>query len=146
MTALPTDSESSRHGRKPVISSEVEDELVVAVERGLTIRDACMAVGIHPATFFRRVNSDPDFRERMYRARRKKVLALAEMAEQAMQVAVACGDWRAPLAMLKLTLQRLDREFVEPEPENESEEVDPAKVAAVIHILHDLEAKDAHHR
>lgn len=142
--AVHPDEQKRGRGRPPAITEEVARDLKRSVELGLSVHDACTVAGISERTYYSHCLRNPQFKQDMHRARRHKVLALAETAERAMQTAIAMGDWRAPLASLKFTLQRLDRERVVDEAVEVTDDIDPAKVAAVIRILRRIEQGDGH--
>lgn len=79
-------------GRKTKYTPQCVNEIVLAIETGMTDGDACLIGGIDEATFYRWIQDKSEFRDRVTRARPKGWLgALAVIKHEA----VKNRDWRA---------------------------------------------------
>lgn len=98
-------------GRPPAITRETADNLIHLVESGFTIDQACAVEGVGRSTVARYLSTFSGFREALTRARRNRVLKIARLHEEAMEVAAATGDWRAIHVRFESELRQLEREF-----------------------------------
>ena len=90
-------------GRPKIMTKLVEKSLELAFMNGYTAQEACMYAGIHPATFYRHLETHPDFAERIEDAKEK----LVNMARKRVVESIASGH--VPTA--KWYLSRKDPEF-----------------------------------
>jgi hypothetical protein len=68
-------------GRPTVMTPDVKDLVLEALERGLPVRKACRSVGIDPEGFYLALSRDPDFNERYERAKAAAVDAIIHDAD-----------------------------------------------------------------
>jgi hypothetical protein len=90
-------------GRPKIFTPQVEKSLELAFIYGYSTQEACRHAGVHRATFYRYVETHPDFAERVEAA--KQTLSL--MARKTVVDALASGH--TPTA--KWYLSRKDPEF-----------------------------------
>lgn len=102
-----------RRGRPPAITREAADNLVHLVESGFTLTQACALEGVGRSTVSRYLSSFADFRDALTRARRNRALRIAQLHQQAMEVAAATGDWRAIHVSFQSELRQLEREIAQ---------------------------------
>jgi len=67
-------AEGKRLGRPPKWSSEVKQQLVQLVERGLTLKEACRITGVNYGTALRYLSHDPEYLKARYNARLSKLI------------------------------------------------------------------------
>jgi len=72
-------AEGRRLGRPPKWSSEVKQQLIQLVERGLTLKDACARVGVNYGTAIRYLSHDPDYLKAKYTARLGRLISMQEL-------------------------------------------------------------------
>jgi hypothetical protein len=90
-------------GRPKIITPLVEKSLEMAFMNGLSAQEACEYAGIHRATFYRHLETHPDFAERVEIAKERPM----NMARQTVVKSLASGH--VPTA--KWYLSRKDPEF-----------------------------------
>ena len=90
-------------GRPKIITPLVEKSLELAFMNGFSAQEACRYAGIHRATFYRYIETHPDFAERVEAAKARPV----NMARKTVIEALAKGH--TPTA--KWYLSRKDPEF-----------------------------------
>jgi hypothetical protein len=66
---MADENEENQGGRPETITDEVTSELGALFERGHSVKKALEIEHISQAAFYRKAESDPEFRERMVRAR-----------------------------------------------------------------------------
>ena len=77
-------------GRKSKRNSELEQQLVIVLQGGATVADACAYVGIATSTFWRWHEDYQDFQDAIKRARASAKIASVATIRQA-----AKGNWQA---------------------------------------------------
>ena len=92
-----------KSGRPKIITPLVEKSLLLAFMNGYSALEACKYAGIHRATFYRHLDTHPDFAERVEDAKERPVM----MARKTVVEALAKGH--TPTA--KWYLSRKDPEF-----------------------------------
>ena len=102
-----------RPGRPPAITRETADNLTNLVESGFTIDQACALEGVGRSTLARYLSSYTEFREVLTRARRNRALKIAQLHQEAMEVAAATGDWRAIHVRFESELRQIEREIAQ---------------------------------
>jgi len=72
-------AEGKRLGRPPKWSSEVKQQLIQLIERGLTLKEACARVGVNYGTALRYLSNDPDYLKARYKARLGRLIRMQEL-------------------------------------------------------------------
>ena len=67
-------AEGKKLGRPPKWSSEVKQQLVQLVERGLTLKETCRITGVNYGTAIRYLSHDPEYLKARYNARLSKLI------------------------------------------------------------------------
>jgi len=72
-------AEGKRLGRPPKWSSEVKQQLIQLVERGLTLKETCRITGVNYGTALRYLSNDPDYLKAKYTARLGRLIRMQEL-------------------------------------------------------------------
>ena len=67
-------AEGKRLGRPPKWSSEVKQQLIQLIERGLTLKEACRIIGVNYGTALRYLSHDPEYLRARYNARLSRLM------------------------------------------------------------------------
>ena len=125
LACLP-DEHRSGPGRPPAITRQVGRWIVALAKLPYSFGEICRTIGVSYPTF-KRVRQDyPGFQALLTYARTVRIARIAEAREQAIQVAIATGDWRAAVQDHLDERRRLATE------EREDPWADPAQLAALI--------------
>ncbi len=101
---VPLNDTERRVGRRYAITPEVEERLIRALSEGHPISVACGVAGVGVSTYFAHTHRDPEFRQRVTRARARGMEELGNTVYEAVKVEAATGNTRGLVAYYKLRL------------------------------------------
>jgi hypothetical protein len=111
-------------GRKSIKSDIVVRKLEEAFEDGLNVVEACSMSGISRDTYYRWLNEDCVFSDRMYRSQ----LSLTSKAKSVIAKAIAKGD----IGAAKWLLDKEKRKSESSTPKTEASQIDKSQVEVIV--------------